>query len=123
MIELVEGLPEHVVGVRVHGEVTRDDYERVLIPAVEKRILAGRKVPVYYELAPDFAGFSLGSVWDDMVLGIGHLTSWERVAVVTDVDWITNATEALRFMMPCPVRVFPLADADRARHWVASGRE
>ena len=34
MIEPIEGLPEPVVGLRVSGKVTQEDYERVLLPAV-----------------------------------------------------------------------------------------
>jgi hypothetical protein len=35
MIEMLEGFPECVVAVVAKGRVTREDYDRVLIPAVE----------------------------------------------------------------------------------------
>lgn len=38
MIELLKGYPDNVVAVSVHGEVTRKDYDTVLVPAVEKAL-------------------------------------------------------------------------------------
>jgi hypothetical protein len=37
MLTLIADLPKDVVGVEAHGKVTADDYERVLIPAVDAR--------------------------------------------------------------------------------------
>ena len=41
MIELIPDLPENVLGFSAKGEVTVEDYETVLIPAVEARIKRG----------------------------------------------------------------------------------
>ena len=35
MLTLIEDLPQDVVGVEAHGKVTAEDYERVLVPAVD----------------------------------------------------------------------------------------
>jgi hypothetical protein len=35
MIETLSGYPDNVVGFRASGHVTRQDYEAVVIPAVE----------------------------------------------------------------------------------------
>ena len=35
MIEIMSGLPENVVAAIANGEVTGEDYEKVLIPAIE----------------------------------------------------------------------------------------
>lgn len=120
MMELLTDFPPQVVAVRVHGTVTRQDYENVLIPAAEASLKTG-KVRIYYELAEDLDGFSLGAAWDDMVTGLEHLTRWERIAMVTDIEWIRKWTGGLRFLMPCPVKVFGLAEAEAARAWISEG--
>jgi hypothetical protein len=51
---------------------------------------------------------------------MAHLTHWERIAVVTDVDWIKNAMHLFAFMIPGAVRYFSLADTQQARDWIAS---
>lgn len=53
-------------------------------------------------------------------IGLEHLTRWERVAVVTDVEWLKLATNAFRFLMPRKVRVFPTSEAADAKRWIAS---
>ena len=35
MIEIINELPENVVGFRATGKVTKDDYEKILMPAVD----------------------------------------------------------------------------------------
>ena len=35
MIELLKGFPSNVVAISCHGDVSRQDYDDVLIPAVE----------------------------------------------------------------------------------------
>ena len=48
-----------------------------------------------------------------------HFTRWARVAVVTDVDWIRHTMQIFSFVMPGDMRVFPMAEADKARTWIA----
>jgi hypothetical protein len=53
-------------------------------------------------------------------MGFGHLSRWERIAVVTDVDWVRMAVGALGFLKPAEMRVFPTAGAAEARVWIAT---
>jgi hypothetical protein len=56
----------------------------------------------------------------DFKVGIGHIRHWERIALVTDIDWIGARMKVFSFPMPGDVRLFPLSAADRAREWIAS---
>jgi SpoIIAA-like len=38
----------------------------------------------------DLAGIDPGAMWEDFKVGMEHFTRWERIAVVTDVEWIKN---------------------------------
>ncbi|MGB5366203.1 MAG: STAS/SEC14 domain-containing protein, partial [Polyangiales bacterium] len=86
MIELMTDLPDRVLGLRARGEVTADDYRTVLVPAIEERLSKHRKVRLLYVIGDEFKGYSGGAAWEDAKVGMKHLTSFERVAVVTDVD-------------------------------------
>lgn len=101
------------------GHVTRQDYETVLVPAVDAALKAHRKIRLFYKVAPDFAGIEPGAVLEDIGVGMAHLLAWERVAVVTDVAWIGHTIKAFGFLMPAAVRVFPLSDEGAARAWIA----
>ena len=37
MIDILNDLPQHVVGFRATGKVTREDYEKILMPAVDEQ--------------------------------------------------------------------------------------
>ncbi len=118
MIEAITGFPDNVAAFACHGRVTKADYESVLIPDVEKRLLHHDKVRIYYETATDFTGVDPGAVWEDTKVGFAHFLRWERFAVVTDVEWIKQMTKFVGFLMPGEVRAFPTTEAAAARDWI-----
>ena len=83
MLERIPDLPDSVVGIRASGEVTGDDYKNVLIPAVVAALQGGHKVRLLYVLGEDVKGFTAGAAWQDTKVGLGHYSSWEKVAVVS----------------------------------------
>jgi hypothetical protein len=118
MIDLISDLPENVLGLEARGEVTHEDYEKVLIPAVETQLEAHRKARVLYVLGSEFSGYSMAAMWDDAKVGMEHPFSWERIAVVTDNDAYRRLIKGFGFLVPGKVRVFDLAELDRAKVWV-----
>lgn len=120
MIALLPDFPDHVVAASAVGRVTRADYETVLVPAVERALAGHERISVYYELGPRFDAFDGGAFWADFKIGVSHWRRWNRVAVVTDVDWVRRAVSAAGALMPTPARVFPVAEADAARRWVTA---
>ena len=122
MLTLIADMPPGVVGVEAQGKVTSEEYEGVLVPAVEA---AERRSPdgrgsVLYVLGSDFPDYSAGAAWEDTKLGLGHLRNWRRIAVVTDAEWLHHAIHGLGWLMPGEVKVFRLHQADDARSWVTS---
>ena len=120
MIEILAGFPETVIAFSAKGRVTRQDYEKVLIPAAERALARHGKIRCYYELGGEFAGIDGAAAWEDFKLGVEHLFGWERIAVVTDVEWIRLAVNAFRFLMPGAIRVFGTGGAAEARAWIAA---
>jgi hypothetical protein len=119
MITLLDGFAQDVVAVRAEGQVSRQDYDAVLIPAVEKALTRNDRVKFYYEFGPDFTGMDLGAMMEDMRVGLGHLRQWACIAVVTDVDWIKRAVDLFKFLLPAPTKTFSLAQAADAKAWIA----
>jgi SpoIIAA-like len=120
MIEMLESFPEGVVAAVAKGRVTRRDYDEVLVPAVEAAFRRRDKVRCYYEIGQEFFWMDAGAVWEDFRVGFGHLAGWERIAVVTDVDWVRLAINCFRFLVPGEVRIFSTSAAAEARSWVAA---
>ncbi len=120
MIEILKGFPDTVLAVACRGKLTRQDYEAVLIPAVEASLKRHDKLGIYYEVGADFAGVEVGAVLDDIKVGMGHLSRWERVALVSDVEWIRHMAMAFAFLMPCPIKAFHASEAAAARAWITA---
>ena len=118
MIETIPGLPDGVLGFNARGAVTAKDYETVIIPAVEAQFARKKKVRFLYHLGPEFTGFEVAAMWDDVRLGLTHFTGWEKMAVVTDVAWIRVTIEAFGLAMPGRVRVFHENGLAEATKWV-----
>ncbi len=118
MIKLLDGFPENVVACAGEGHVTRKDYEEVLIPRVNAALDRFPRIRVYYELGPAFDEIDAGAAWEDFKVGVGHLSRWERMAVVTDVSWIRLVLSAFRVFMPGQLRVFASKESADARAWI-----
>jgi hypothetical protein len=119
MLHVLAGLPPNVVGIEAVGRVSAEDYGEVLEPAIERALASHEKLRLLYVLGETFEGYSAGAAWEDTKLGIGHWGAWERIAVVSDGEWIRNAIKAVAWMLPGDVRVFPLAARDDAIAWVS----
>lgn len=118
MLEAITDLPDGVVGFEAVGEVTADDYEKVLVPAFEAAHAAHESVSLLYVLGGRFEGYAEGAAWQDAKFGMTHWSGWGRIAVVTDTDWVRHLLKAFGWMAPGEVRVFGVADLDDARTWV-----
>src|SRR5260370_15776366 len=87
MIQIVEGLPDNVVGIVAKGRVTNEDCNKVLKPLVQRSLMRHDKVRLYYEIGCRFPGAAL----EDLKIGMQYLPQCERVAVVTDVGWFRRS--------------------------------
>ncbi len=120
MIESLANFPPNVLAFACKGQVTKDDYKRVLVPSVEKALREHEKVRIYYEIGSDFGGIDPSAVWEDMKIGLGHLQRWDRIAVVTDVDWIRHMMSVFGFLLPGEIRIFANSEAAKARDWISA---
>jgi hypothetical protein len=120
MFQLIDGAASNVVAVRATGKVTAQDYATVLAPAVAKATAGGRKARLLYELGADFGGYEAGAVLADAKLGIADFAAFEKIAVVTDVDWIRHSIRLFGPLIPGDVRVFALSDMDAAHAWISA---
>ena len=119
MVEQIPDLPDNVLGFTAEGTVTADDYESIIVPAVEELIARTGKARFLYVLGDDFSGFEAAAMWDDTKLGLKHVAEWERMALVSDVEWIRAAVKIFAFAIPGHVRVFHNRELTEATRWVA----
>jgi hypothetical protein len=118
MITILDGFSGNVMAARASGRVTREDYETVLIPAIKAVAKTNPKLRCYYEIGTDFVSMGPAAMWDDFRVGVEFWTRWERIAIVTDVAWMTHLMNAFRFFVPGEIRIFTVAETEEARTWV-----
>lgn len=120
MIELIEELPDNVIGAVARGEVDDDDYEDVLDPAIEDKLSRHDKLRFLYVLGDEFEGYEGDAALEDAKLGMRTFTNWERIAIVTDSKLIGRSVAATGWLMPGTVKWFSLADQADATTWVTA---
>jgi hypothetical protein len=118
MIGQLDGLPEGVIGFEASGKIAAEDYRDVILPALERAAEAGEVR--FLIVMNDFDGMSGGAIWEDLKVGMEHLRSWKRIALVTDIGWMVHATDLFGWMTPGETKTFSLAEKDEAIRWVAA---
>ena len=76
VIEKLQDFPDNVAAYACHGHLTKADNESVLIPDIEEKLDRHKKLRVYAEVAPDFAGIEPGAWWEDTKFSFSHLFDW-----------------------------------------------
>ena len=112
-------LPDNVLGVSAEGKITGTDYETILIPAVEEKLKANKKVRILYYLGNNFTGFDISAIFDDAKIGIKHLSAWEKIALVSDHEMINAFVKFFGHMMSCELRIFKNNELEEAKKWIA----
>jgi SpoIIAA-like len=119
MLQRIES-PGNVLAFRAVGKVEKADYETVLDPAVEAMIADQGEVRFVYVLGAEFDAYTAGATWEDTKLGIGHVSKWKRIAVVTDHDWVRHVVGMFAWMVPGDVKTFAVDDEKTAIDWAAA---
>ena len=120
MIEVLPDYPDNVLAIAGSDNITADDYKSVIIPALDAKVKAHGKVRMLYYLGPEFTGFDAAAMWEDTTTGFKHFTDFEKIAFVSDVDWLNHVVSAFGFMIPCPVKVFSASRLAEASDWIKS---
>jgi hypothetical protein len=119
MIEPIAGLPEGVIGFEGKGHVTGEDYEQVLVPAIEEALRRNEKLSLIYVLGEEFEAYTGEAMWDDTKVGMRHPFSFKRIALVTDHDAYRHMLKGFGFLTPAKVKTFSGAELEEAKSWVA----
>jgi hypothetical protein len=121
MVEPIADMPAGTLGFRLSGRVTKDEYFQLVEP-IRARLEAGDKVSFLVETDAGFDGLDAGALWEDTKaagsMGLRYRSSWERMAVVTDKDWLRHAVAAFGWLSPGELRIFEPARIAEAKAWV-----
>jgi hypothetical protein len=121
VIELIEGLPDGVVGIEAVGNVTPDDYDDVVAPAVGRALASHQKIGLLHVLGDRLTGHSASALLEDAKLGLSNVRSIERIAVVTDIAHFRALVKGARWTLPGELKLFSNAERAEAEAWLSEG--
>ena len=74
-----------------------------------------------FVMGDDYATFAGDAAWEDTKFDLKHLRDFSRIAVVTDVNWVTKTMKIFAPVLPYELKVFPMAEIEEAVERVVAG--
>ena len=118
MLRRIDDMPAGTIGFEAVGEVEDDDWEDAVEPVLRREIAEGGKVRLLYLLGPESRETERDAMSADVGFRARHASSFDRVAVVSDEDWMRPALRVLSFLMPGKAKGFPVRELDAAKAWL-----
>jgi hypothetical protein len=119
MIEILPSLPKNIAAFRATGKVTKEDYQQVMVPKVNELVSSTGELNFFFLIDTELNDFTLGAWFQDALLGLKHLASWKRAAIVIDNSNARKFTDAFSILAPGEFRGFPKEQYSEALEWVA----
>lgn len=108
-----------MVGFRASKEVTKDDFDKVVLPAVAELIQRTDELNYMLVLDTPLKNFTLGAWIKDALLGLNNLNKWNRVAIVSDSESLNSFTSIFSKVMPGEFKGYAPEQMDEAIEWVS----
>ena len=121
MLRRMTDMPAGTIGFEAIGETEDDDWERAVEPVLRDEMADGRKIRLLYVLGPEAREVEGDAMKADTGFRARHATSFERVAVVSDEDWMRPALRGLSFLLPGKAKGFHVREVAAAKTWLAEG--
>jgi hypothetical protein len=119
MITELPDIPENIAGFKATGEITKEDYQNVVIPKIDKVVRDYGEINFLFLIDTELKEFTAGAWLQDSLIGIKHLTKWRRAAIVTDNEGAIKFTDAFSVVAPGEFKGFRKADYETALNWVS----
>jgi hypothetical protein len=119
MIEYLDYLPKNIAGFKATGEIIEYDFSQTVMPKVQELIDKTDTLNYLLILDTSIGNFTLGAWWKDALMGIKHITKWNRAAIVSDVEAVRTFTNIFSFFIPGEFKGFEHKDLQEAIDWVS----
>ncbi len=119
MITPLSNLPPNMVGFVASHEVTKDDFVKVVIPAVKKIVAATGELNYLLVIDTPLRNFTFGAWWQDALLGLRNLGKWRRAAIVSDSGAVNRFTDIFSLVVPGQFKGFRPEQLQAAIRWVS----
>jgi len=66
MIEILKNFPDNVIAFSCEGQITKEDYGGILVPAILNALKRHDKIRLLYQTSANFTGYDPGALWEDL---------------------------------------------------------
>lgn len=119
MITVMKNISPFVAGFTASGEVTKTDYENVMIPRIEEVYKKHGHIHFLFELRTDVGNFTTAAWWKDLMIGLRHFSRWKKMAIVSDQKLVEKMSDWISPVLHGKTKGFKLEKLALARTWVA----
>jgi hypothetical protein len=120
MISTIQNAPANVAAFRATGEVTKHDYDSVLIPGIEALLKQQDKINFLFVVDTNITNFTVGALLQDLGVGLKHFTEWNKMAIVSEQGGVVKFTDFFNYIAPGQAKGFSHAELEEAKNWVSS---
>jgi len=122
MLQPISTAPSNIAAFEASGEVTKEDFDRV-IKIVDEKIEQEGELNYLLKLDTPLRNFTFAAWMNDAWLGIKNITKWNRCAIVTDKESVQKFTDMFSKVMIGEFRGYDQEEYNKAEHWVATGQD
>ena len=119
MLKKIDLTCKNCLGFEVTGNVTGADYEDIMIPEIEKKLKDYSKIGFLYHIWDDFEKYEAKAIFDDTKVGFQHIRAFERIAVVTNLNWVSNGIHIFSVIFPGKIKIFKNDELEAAKEWIS----
>lgn len=120
MVELLPGYPDHVVAYKATGIVNENEYSAVVMERVDEVACRYPKINFIVVLRTDFENYSFSAFVDYLIISFEHFGKWNRMAIVTNENWVRFAYRLINFFVPGKIKCFTIIQLKKAKQWVST---
>jgi hypothetical protein len=119
MVQLLTDLPPHVAAYKASGAISKEEYEQVVMARVDEVALKYGRINFLVLLETGMENYSIGAFIDYIKVSFEHFTKWNRMAIITDQQWVRRAYDVLSHVVHGEIRTYELKDFSAAKEWVS----
>jgi len=118
MLELLKDIPSTAVGVKATGDVRKEDYKKILLPALKELYARNGRVSLLLLIETKLKNYTMGAWIEDAKTGLRYFAKWHKVAIVSAHKGIKRFTNTFGLLVPGQYKGFMTEDLDRAKDWI-----
>lgn len=104
--------------IKVHGQLTPDDYTNVFVTRAEQLIAQYEKINILLEFCSDFSRWQLAAIWDDIKFYFKHRNDIAKLGIIGDSEWTKWSSRHILPYIDGQYEVFTRGQKEKARAWL-----